>query len=143
VRAVNFPATYITDTTGQWVLPFGDSTQPIGAVTVRVTLPDGTTVDAANVCVARGRETRLGVTALGGAVQRAGRGVAGAVITVAGHPGQTVSREGGAWTYYFGPGPAPAAVDVTATLPDGASKTQTNVAVTPRATAPGPLFQFA
>jgi hypothetical protein len=142
VQAGGFPAAYLTDDTGQWVLPFAESSQPIGLVALSVRLPDGSTVNVPDVCVARGRETRLGATVLQGQVLKTGRGVAGAVITIENQPGQTVSATDGEWSYYFGPGPIPASVKVTATLPGGASKSVSQVGVKRRVTTQGPVIQF-
>jgi hypothetical protein len=139
VSVAGWSNTYTTGDSGDWVLWFAD-TRAIGPVPVHVDFPDGTSLDVPNVCVVRWRETSLRETALRGWVLRSGRGVAGAVITVAGQPGAATSSRDGGWTYYFALNQPDATVDLTATLPDGAGLTIPNVPVRQRATVLAPAF---
>lgn len=132
---------YRTDETGQWVLALPDG-HATGPVTVRVTLPDGTTVDAAGVCVVKGRETSLRETALRGWVLRRGAGVAGATVTVSGQPVPAPTGADGGWFSYFRFDQPAVTVGVTATLPTGEQQSVAGVPVVPRATTTVPTFQF-
>ncbi|HYH84244.1 MAG TPA: hypothetical protein VEX60_02110, partial [Pyrinomonadaceae bacterium] len=73
----------------------------------------------------------------------AGGVIPGATVQVQGRPGSTSVAADGSWFYYFGLNQGAAAVQVTATLPDGRSQTKTNQQVRPRATAVVPTFRFA
>jgi hypothetical protein len=142
VQVVGQSNMYWTDDTGQWALVFPDS-QLSGDVTVRLTSPDGASVDVANVPIVRGRQASLAQTALRGWVQSgAGVGISGAVIQVSGHPESTMAARDGRWFYYFRLNQAADTVSITAILPDGRSQTQSNIQVQPRATVVVPTFRF-
>lgn len=128
---------------GQWVLWFrpGD-TAITGLHTVTITLPDGSNASVAGVCVARGHETSLPATALRGQVLRRGLGVTGATIAIAGFSGTVTTAADGAWWYYFLPNQGNVTnVNVTATLPDGASLSQGTL-IRSRGTVVVPSFVF-
>ena len=134
---------YLTDETGQWVLIFVED-QPSGEVTVSFTWPDSTVVDVPAVPIVEGRERSLAQAGLRGWVMtEAGVGIAAATVRVDGYPGETVSAHDGSWFYYFGLNQGADVVNVTAQLPDGATLTQTNVQVQPRAIVVVPNFRFA
>jgi len=143
VEVVGASNAYRTDETGQWVLVFPD-TQPSGDVTVRFTLPDGTVTDVPNVPIVAGREATLAQTALRGSVMSdAGAPIADAEVAVSGQPATTRTGPDGSWFYFFPVGQAAVNVDVTATVPDGASQLRPGVPVQPRATVVVPSFRFA
>jgi hypothetical protein len=142
IQVVGQSNTYRTDDTGQWALVFPD-TQPTGNVTVRFELPDGTVENVANVPIVQGRETGLAQTALRGWVLTdAGVGIPRATVRVSGYPAQTTTGSDGSWFYYFGLNQPADTVSVTAVLPDGRSRTQSNVLVQPRATVVVPTIRF-
>ncbi len=133
---------YRTDNNGQWVLWFPD-TQPSGNVTVHFELPDGTVEDVANVSIVQGRESSLAQAALRGWVlTAAGVGIPHATVRVSGYPSHTMSSRDGSWFYHFGLNQSADTVRVTVVLPDGRSRTQTNIQVQPRATVVVPTFRF-
>ncbi len=133
---------YRTDDTGQWVLVFPD-TDAGGQVTVRFNWPNGVVEDVPAVDVVRGRSSNLFQAGLRGQVlSDAGVGLPGVRITVSGHIGASVSRDNGVWFYYFGLNQGAATVNVTAQLPDGATRTRFGVAVQPRAVVVVPTFRF-
>jgi hypothetical protein len=133
---------YRTDDTGRWVLIFPDS-HASGPVTVRLTGPDGVVRQVPDVLVERGREHSLGDTAVDGWVFRAGAPVAGAVVRVAGQPGQAVTGNDGSWRYYFDPNQQAVTVAVSPTLPDGRTLPSTAVPLRRRETVAVPPFRFA
>ena len=139
----------MNDTTGQCVLVFPDSffapNQLTKTVIVHVTPPGGPAFNVPDVDVDKGKERALAETALRGWVVRGGAGVAGATVEVQGRPEKTTTGVDGSWFYYFGlnqPHPSSSLVDVTATLPDGSTLTQSNQEVRSRATIVLPPFQF-
>jgi hypothetical protein len=135
---------YRTDDTGEWVLIFPD-TQAAGDVTVRFTFADGTVQNVAAVHLDPGREQSLQQAALRGWVQQgSGLAVPNATIQVAGQ--LATSATDGSWRFCFGlnqPLEGANTVTVTATLPDGRSKSQPNVSVQRRATVIVPTFRFS
>jgi len=142
-------SSYVTDSSGQWVLVFKDSffapNQKTKTVKVNVTPPVGPPFDVLDVDVDKGKERALGETALRGWVVRRGLAVAGASIEVQGHPEKATTGDDGSWFYYFSlnqPHPSTSFVEVKATLPDGSTLTQTNQQVRSRATIVLPPFQF-
>lgn len=142
VQVVGMTEPYLVDESGQWVLTFSDG-QPSASVTVRFQFPDGSTTDVRDVPVVAGRQTTLPQTTLRGHVlTAAATPIARARITVSGQPGQSLSGEDGAWSYFLGVGQTPASVDVTARLADGRRQTRSNVPVQPRATLVVPSFRF-
>jgi hypothetical protein len=134
---------YTTDESGQWILVFPDGHQT-GAVTVRFRLPDGATVNVPGVQVPAGGDALLAQTSLRGSVlTTAGAPLEGAVVTVSGQPGQTLSRSDGHWSYFFRPGQSGINVTVTATLQDGRTQSSGAVPVQPRSTVVVDNFRFA
>jgi hypothetical protein len=133
-----------TDERGLWALwfPAADGVVLPHNEDVRIDLGGGIVVDPVNVCVVPGYETSLPETVLTGRVLRRGVPVRGAVIDVAGFPGESITRTDGSWTYYFPPDQADTNVDLTVTLPDGSSQTRNGIAITSRATAPALLIHF-
>lgn len=131
----------ITGADGQWVVTF-PSLPAGGAVTIRLTKPDGSLDDVTGVQVQAGVDNNLAQTALRGQVRLMKAGVAGAVVGVGGISGNTITDSSGNWFYYFSPDQAGASVNVSATLADGRTSSQDNVLVQPRATVVVPSFDF-
>lgn len=150
VRVPGLTESYRIDASGQWVLwfpeppPGGPDPLASGVVAARFTLPDGPPgdIDVPQVCVVRGYSTSLAQAAFRGWVLRRGVGIAGASVAVAGQAATTTTGADGGWTYCFELNQPGATVDVTATLPDGASQTQSNIEIRPRATVLVPTFTF-
>jgi hypothetical protein len=139
---------YVTGSSGQWVLVFPDTFFPGVTTTRNVTVvitPEGApAINVANVTIDKGTERSLSETGLRGWVLARGAGVANAIVSVQGQPGQTRTAVDGSWFYYFNIDLASGiSVDVTAQLPDGRTLTQTNRQVQPRATAIVPPFEFS
>lgn len=146
VQVVGSSNLYRVDETGQWVLWFPDD-HPTGFVVVRIMLPNGGGItDVPDVCVIKGRTTSLFETALRGWVQRNGRGVHHAMVTIedaAGPLGSITTKEDGSWSYYFSLLQAQTTVTITATLPDEHTNlTIPNIQVRPRVTEMVPTFRF-
>jgi|GEM_PF-2660272 len=150
VRVQNLTESYRTDASGQWVLWFPDpppnGLDPLasGPVTVRFTLPGEPPrdVDVAGVCVVRGCSTSLAQAALRGWVLRQGIGVVGATIAVTGRQETSTTGADGGWTYCFDLNQPGETVDVTASLPNGASQTRSGIEIRRRATVLVPTFTF-
>ncbi len=142
VEAAGVTDSYLTDETGQWALVFPD-TQPSASLSVRVTFPDGSVENIANVHVVQGSESGLAQASLRGFVLTdAGGVIPGATVEVQGMTGATKTESDGSWFYYFDVNQAAFAADVTARLPDGRTRTQVNQLVQPRATVFVPTFRF-
>jgi hypothetical protein len=150
VQVQNLTESYGTDASGQWVLWFPDpllnELDPLasGPVTVRFRLPGDPPrdVDVPGVCVVRGGSTSLAQAALRGWVLRRGVGALGATIAVAGRQETSTTGADGGWAYCFDLNQPGETVDVTATLPDGASQTRSGIEIRRRATVLVPTFAF-
>jgi len=141
VSVAGLPAPYVTDSSGQWVLAFPDTTAS-GNVTVRFAFPGGPAVNIATA-IRQGEQTSLPQAALRGQVFRPGLVPAvGATVRVAGKPGQATADNNGAWFYYFNLDQQDETVSVTASLPGGATLTQPAILARERATVVVPSFRF-
>ncbi len=67
---------------------------------------------------------------------------AGATVAVGARQETTTSGDDGRWSYYFALNQPAEIVDVTATLPNGASQTQSGIEIRRRATVLVPTFAF-
>lgn len=132
-----------TDDGGNWLLTFPES-QPDAAVTVRVTLADGTVEDIASVNIVHGTENILRQTALRGWVlTNTGAGIVDARVRVEGRTGEATSGEDGGWFYYLGLNQTAAMVTVAAVHPDGRVLMRSGVQVQPRSTVIVPPVRFS
>ncbi|MEU5262202.1 hypothetical protein [Amycolatopsis sp. NPDC021455] len=130
---------YRTAADGEWVLAF-----PRGAadpVDVTIAAPGSPQVVLRGVALTPAGTTSLAQTALRGRISAPGADVTTAAVTVSGAPGTAGVRADGTWVFCFPPDRAAGSVTVTATLPDGRSRT-TTAAVTPRTTTTVPEFTF-
>ena len=132
----------ITGADGQWIVTFPPPPPSTGVVIVRFTKPDGTFDDVTGVQVKPDIDNNLAQTALRGQVRVGKVGLPGAVVTVAGVAGQTITDSSGNWFYYFGPNQAAASVTLNVALPDGQKSSRSKVQVQPRATVVVPSFDF-
>lgn len=151
VHVPQLTESYSIDASGQWLLwfpePPANGNDPLGAgqLTVRFTLPGNPprNVDVANVCVLRGASTSLNQATLRGWVLDHGVGVASATISISGYIQTISTANDGTWSYCFDLNQPGQSVNVTATLPDGRSKTQSAIEIRPRATVVVPSFIFS
>lgn len=123
------------------ILPLGS--QPLQkSITVRFALPGGPLDVVVPVTLATDHSLRN--TALRGRVTGSGgRPLAGGVITTSVNARQSVSKADGEWTIHFAPTQATTpGISVTATLPDGSTKTLNGLQVTSQATLVVPTFEF-
>ena len=135
----------LTGENGSWVLAFRHANfNPINAA-VRITLPDATQIDVANVPITPGADNSLAQTSLRGFVlTTAGRPIRDAEITVDFLLNASVrSDRDGRWQFYFPiDQPDMPGAQVTATAPGGQNQTQ-NFPVVNRATGVVPDFRIA
>ena len=141
VRVANRSNTYITDSSGQWVLWFREP-QSTGPVDVMIKFPNQPIEQrVSNVCVIQGHETSLHQTALRGWVRQGGLLVAGAIITVQGLRDEVLSDNQGAWTFVFSFTQAAQPVTVNARFKRFPPQLRT-VPIVPRGTVVLEPFQF-
>lgn len=96
------PPRYVTDETGQWVLPFDDAVSTVSDATVRLSRPGQPDVLVHEVPIVRGDTSSLRQAAVTGrAVHPDGRGVPRVVVTVSGEPGSATTTAEGSWTFWF------------------------------------------
>jgi hypothetical protein len=141
VEVVGVSNRCVTDGAGQWVLVFPDN-QPSGNVTVRFQAGNAPALNVAGVPVTAGDTASLPLTALRGTVVRAGGGIEGAVVRVAGRPGETRSSVDGSWRYVFPPDQPNANVNLIAEVAGAAPQNRPNVPVQARSTQVVPAFIF-
>jgi hypothetical protein len=150
VKAIDPPelsgsfASSVTDARGSWVLAFRvEDPSPVQA-TVRVTLPDNSTFDVANITILPNADNSVSQTALRGAVLTpGGNPIPNSEITVDAVPNVSVrSGRDGNWAFYLGLNQPNGAAVVTAQAPNGQSEAQ-NVQIRNRATVVVPSFRIA
>ncbi len=143
--------TYVTDATGNWVLPFDDAVATTGNATLEVTFDGQAPVNVVDVAITRGDTSTARQAALAGVTRRgSGAALAGVTITTSAVPGiSTRSDADGRWELWLPieqfpppPAPAPPPATVTATPPQGAPIPRPNVQIQPRATTPVDPFVF-
>jgi hypothetical protein len=140
VRIANRTNTYITDSSGQWVLWFRNP-PPTGPVEVLTKAPGQDEQSISDVCVVAGYETTLHQTALRGWVRKGTQPHPGALITVQGFPGQAVSDKHGGWAFTFPFTQTPQEVTVNAEIRGMPAQTRT-ARLVPRASVVVNPFQF-
>jgi hypothetical protein len=154
--AVNPTPVYWTDETGQWVLPFPD-TQPSGAITIQLTVPDGTAagkvIAVPGVALVQGAVASLRQTALrGSVVDRNSAAIGNVTVTISARvgrrqttfPDSVTTASDGSWAYYFDLNQPQQTASITATLPDGRTKqVQAGIQVQPQQTVTVPTIRFA
>jgi hypothetical protein len=131
---------YRTDADGQWVLVFPEGVPASALVDVTVTAPGADPVVGRDVPVTPAGEASLAQTAVRGRVRAPGVDPRTVTVRVAGLAAGV--RADGAWFCYFPVDHGGGQVAVTATLPDGRSRTVPDVEVTPRRTTTVPEFSF-
>jgi hypothetical protein len=143
--------TYVTDGTGNWVLPFDDAVQTTGTANLEVTFPGPQVVNVPGVTITRGDTRSVRQASLAGITRGAtGAPLPGVAITLSAVPGiSTTSDADGRWELWLPieqfpppPAPAPPPAAVTATPPQGATLQEPSVQIQPRATTTVDPFVF-
>lgn len=139
---------YVTDGTGNWVLPFDDAVTTTATAQVTFTPPGGPDVVVTDVAIVRGETSALRQASLEGEARLAsGAALPGVTITTDAEPAiSTTSDARGRWELWlpvwrFPPGGGPQEVAVVATPVQGVPLVAA-VEIRPRATARVKPFVF-